>query len=257
MNQQTVQRFGRIEGCDAVIYGTLRECATYPDTGQAVTRLTLTMGIVETGEAKWSSGEVKSVRIRSEPGPGGETMDPALIRAVNQCAAQAAENLQGSGTAANGFCVFPLLGGDGDGYMCGVLHSSLAKIGCSPALVSVDRWRGYLVANSGDARSVESMRSFARENGYKAFLWGTVNECKVLDRKYKAVARITLHLVNVDTGQAAWGPGEIIGTSWLDWQDAVRLAVGDPIVWVLGGLLILAIIWRVLRGFVRTATRPR
>jgi hypothetical protein len=37
MNADTVQRFGRIEGCDAIVYGTVRECAEYPMSGRAVT----------------------------------------------------------------------------------------------------------------------------------------------------------------------------------------------------------------------------
>jgi hypothetical protein len=256
MSKDTVQRFGRIEGCDAVIYGTVRECGMYPDTKLAMTRLTLTMGIVETGEAKWSSGEVKGARADwVQPLP--EDRNPALIRAVNRAAEKAAGDLKGRGTVPSGFCMFPLLGEDRDSYITGVVQGSLAKAGCGPALAPMDKWLGYLHAYSGDARSVESMRSFARDNGYKAFLWGTANECRVLDRKYKAVARMTLSLVDAETGQAVWSPGEILGASWLDWQDAVRLAVSDPIVWVLGGLVILLVFWRVLRNLIKTATRPR
>ncbi len=43
MDAATVQQFGKIAGCDAIVFGTVRECAFYPDSGQAITRLTLTM----------------------------------------------------------------------------------------------------------------------------------------------------------------------------------------------------------------------
>ena len=82
MNQATLQQFGRIVGCDAVVYGTIRECATYPDKNQAVTRLSLTMGIVETGEAKWSSGEIKRVKVVPVPLQIIGDIDPALARAT-------------------------------------------------------------------------------------------------------------------------------------------------------------------------------
>ena len=60
MDAATVQQFGKIAGCDAIVFGTVRECAFYPDSGQAITRLTLTMRVVQTGEARWSSGEIKA-----------------------------------------------------------------------------------------------------------------------------------------------------------------------------------------------------
>src|SRR4030042_1199313 len=98
MNQETLQRFGWIEGCDAVMYGTLRECAMYPYPNRAypITRLTLTLGIVKTGQAKWSSGEVVSVRFIPPPDKP-PNIDPAPVRAINQGARRAAEKPGGSG----------------------------------------------------------------------------------------------------------------------------------------------------------------
>ena len=50
MNTQTVQSFGKIEGCDAVVYGTVRQRDTNPWTFRATVRMTLHMADVETGQ---------------------------------------------------------------------------------------------------------------------------------------------------------------------------------------------------------------
>ena len=90
MNQATLQQFGRIVGCDAVVYGTIRECASDPQRNEAVTRLSLTLGVVETGEARWSSGEIKSVTFGPAAAALPVDVDPALARAVTQAAQEAA-----------------------------------------------------------------------------------------------------------------------------------------------------------------------
>jgi len=257
MNQESVQRFGRIEGCDAILYGTVRECAFDPTKNSAVTRLTLRLGIVETGEAKWSSGEIKKVRIVSAAVGTPPTLDPALVRAINLATEKAAQSLQSKSPNVKGLALFPLLGKDENNYVSDVLQSQLTKAGCNPIPVSQMQWQEYLVANTSDAQRIETMCRFAKEKGCSALLYGTVNECQVRERKYKAVVRLTLNAVNAETGQSIWSPGEIVGQARLDWQDAVRLAVSDPIVWVLGGLIVLLALWRAFKKLFRAATRPR
>jgi hypothetical protein len=257
MNADTVQRFGRIEGCDAIVYGTVRECAEYPMSGRAVTRLTLKMGVVETGEAKWSSGEIKSVRIVGATAPPRPDMDPAIIRAINELTGSAVAGLKGKNVNTASFAFFPLLGQDDDGYFTEVLQAELTKAGCNPAPVSRAEWQEYLVANSRTADSVQAMRDFAKTKGYDSFLYGTVNECRIIPRKYKALARATLTMVGTETGEAVWSPGEIRGEARLDWQDILAIAVHDPIAWVLGGIIILLIVWRAFARLFKSATRPR
>jgi hypothetical protein len=257
MNRETVQRFGNIEGCDAILYGTVRECASDPVTTTAVTRLTLRLGVVETGEVKWSSGEIKKVKIVQEALDASGTLDSALVKAINLAAEKAAESLKGKSLSTKGFAFFPLSGKDADNYVSDVLQSQLAKAGCSLVPVSKMQWQEYLVANSSTAERVETMRDFAKEKGSSAVLYGTVNECRVLERKYKAVVRMTLNMVNAETGESIWSPGEIVGQARLDWQDIIRLAVSDPVVWVLAAVIILLIVWRTFKRLFREATRPR
>lgn len=257
MNPETLQRFGRIEGCDAVLYGTIRECAVYPDKRQAVTRLNLTLGVVETGQAIWSSGEIRKAKVIAVALVPPVDINPALARAVNRAARQAAEQLQAKALGTGSFAFFPLEGKDPDGYVSGVLHATFAEMGANPSTVSPESWQAYLAAHAQTTPSADAMRGFATQEGHPAVMFGTVNERQTLPRKYKAVVRFTLNLVNAETGQTIWSPGEILGEARLDNRDIVMTAVRDPIVWVVAALIVLFIIWRAFKKLFVAATKPR
>ena len=59
MDASTVQRFGKIKGCDAVLYGTVREVARSLWGFRSSARLSLHIADVETGQIVWSSGPVE------------------------------------------------------------------------------------------------------------------------------------------------------------------------------------------------------
>lgn len=257
MNQATLQQFGRIVGCDAVVYGTVRECKVYPDSYQAVTRLSLTLGVVETGEAKWSSGEIKQVKVVPGPMEFTGAMDSLLAEAISQACQKAAGSLQASGAGVNGFVVFPLRGQDGDGYIRGVLQSSLAQVGANPIPVAIAEWNEYLVANSQNQQSVEAMRGFAKLKGYPAILHGGVNVRQARNGRYHATTSFTVTLVDSETGRTLWSPGEVVGSAKLSGRRLLIAGLQDPIVWVIGGLLIAFIIWRAFRKMFVSAMRPR
>lgn len=257
MNQTTLQQFGRIVGCDAVVYGTIRECAGYPQRNEAVTRLSLTLGVVETGEARWSSGEIKRVTVLSASDAVPVDVDPALARAVTRAAQAAAGSLKAQAAGLSGFALFPLQGKDADAYIGGVLQGELAKVGANPIPVSNAQWQEYLVANSQSAQSVEAMRGFAQANGHPALLHGSVNEREVEKSKYKATVRFTLTLVDAESGRAIWSPGEVVGSAWLDGRDIVAQAVRDPLVWVLAGIIVLLVILGAVKRLFKAAGQPR
>lgn len=257
MNQATLQQFGRIVGCDAVVYGTIRECASYPQRNEAVTRLSLTLGVVETGEARWSSGEIKRVKDVSASAAVPVDVDPALARAVTQAAQEAAANLKVQAAGVSDFALLPLQGKDADAYVSGVLQGELAKVGANPIPVSNAQWQAYLAANSQNAQSVEAMRGFAQANGHPAILHGSVNERKVDKSKYRATVRFTLSLVDAASGRAIWSPGEVVGSAWLDGRDIIAQAVRDPLVWVLAGIIVLLIILGAFKRLFKAASQPR
>ncbi len=257
MNPETLQQFGRIEGCDAVLYGTIRECATDPGKQQAMTRLNLTLSVVETGQAIWSSGEIRKAKVIAVALVPPVDINPALARAVNRAARKAAEQLQAKALGIGSFAFFPLEGKDPDGYVTGVLHGTFAEMGASPSTVSQESWQAYLATNAQTTPSADAMRGFATQAGHPALMFGTVNERQTLPQKYRAVVRFTLNLVDAETGQTIWSPGEIIGEARLDYRDMVMTAVGDPIVWVVAGLILLFIVWRAFKKLFVAAAKPR
>lgn len=58
MDAATIQRFGKIQGCDGILYGTLRETGIQdlPTGKRAFARLSIHVAEVETGRIVWSSG---------------------------------------------------------------------------------------------------------------------------------------------------------------------------------------------------------
>ncbi len=52
MNAESIQKFGSVEGVDALLYGSVREATA--QNGDAVVRLTLTLADVETGKQIWT-----------------------------------------------------------------------------------------------------------------------------------------------------------------------------------------------------------
>ncbi len=69
--------------------------------------------------------------------------------------------------------------------------------------------------------------------------------------------RFTVTMVDTETGQSIWSPGEVTGEAWLDWRDIIGQAVSDPIAWVVIGLLVLLIIWTSFKQMLFKASRPR
>ncbi len=165
--------------------------------------------------------------------------------------------LKGRNVNTANFCIFPLLGLEQGRYVTEVLQAELTKAGCNPAPVSRTEWDEFLTVNSRGRDSLATMTDFAQRHGHEAFLYGTISECRVLERKYKALVRATLTMVDAKTGEAIWSPGEIRGEVWLDWEDLLIQAARDPIVWVVGGLLVLLILWQAFAKLFKSATRPR
>ncbi|MCK4826017.1 hypothetical protein KA005_60275, partial [bacterium] len=90
-----------------------------------------------------------------------------------------------------------------------------------------------------------------------AILYGTVRERKASQQIFKAVVRMTLNMADVETGQIKWSSKPVTSSVWLEWPEILQAAVRHPVVWIVGGLIVLLIIWRAFKKLFRTATRPR
>jgi hypothetical protein len=71
MNKSTIQRFGSIEGVDALLYGEVREAGA-KDEDSSIVRLTLVLADVETGE-QIASANVSGI-VQEEEEPISETL---------------------------------------------------------------------------------------------------------------------------------------------------------------------------------------
>lgn len=59
MDAATIQHFGKIRGCDGILYGTVREVAENVQGMRGYVKLSLHIADVETGRIVWSSGPVE------------------------------------------------------------------------------------------------------------------------------------------------------------------------------------------------------
>lgn len=265
MNPATIQGFGKIEGCDAVIYGRVRECKAYPGKGLALTRLVLYLGDVETGEVLWSSAEIQKSVTLTDVGPGVPPiqLDASLVRAINIVVQEAAASLNSASLGIKSFAVLPLWGEDTDRYVTDVVQSQLSNSPYNAVPTSTDEWQAHLnkvkwLSWSAGRMNIEAVLELARAKGCDAVLYGTVHERRISDDQYKGVVRMTLFMASAKDGEIIWSPPEELTASvWRDWPDILRVAAKDPIVWVICGVIILLIVWRAFKKLFMSATRPR
>jgi len=84
MDGESIQKFGRIQGVDSLLYGDIREARMVDD--QAVVRLALTLAEVETGQILWSGNVEGEYSIIPEPQPLPENVRRAAINAAGDAA---------------------------------------------------------------------------------------------------------------------------------------------------------------------------
>ena len=151
---------------------------------------------------------------KSEKLPGTED---AINKAVEQSVSQATDQLiQSLPTNVSNIAVVPLHG-DADGFATGTLqHELIQKAAGRFQLVNRDDegWGRLLnefqfSEDNFDIMANEEIRQFGRMLGADAIVWGQVHERGADDSGYKGVARLTVYLGEVETGQmAASGRGD-------------------------------------------------
>ncbi len=89
MNQATIQKFGKIEGVDALLYGRLLGVEVDATSKKTYARLNLSLGDVETGQILWSGN------ITGDYQPAGaiESLPKELITAIEDAAQKTAKEL--------------------------------------------------------------------------------------------------------------------------------------------------------------------
>ena len=195
------------------------------------------------------------------PSASGE-IDQAVDRATEKACQQIAEDLAAHNIeGVKNIAVLPVWG-DADGYVLDTLKSFITR---TPYAVMVrsdaewDRLLGEIEWNTlrEDIMNPRTVRTFGRIEGCDAILYGTVRQQKINPWTFKAISRLTVHLAEVETGQIVWSSKPVTASVWLEWPEIYQLAMHHPVVWIVGGLIVLLVIWTAFKKLFRAATRPR
>jgi len=186
-----------------------------------------------------------------------------LDKAVDQVCSQAAEQLKVTSIKdINTVAVLPLWGEDKDGYVLDTVKSYLSNSPYKIMVRSTEEWDkllGEMKWNTlrEDIMNPQTVQSFGKIEGCDAIVYGTVRQREINPWTFHAIARMTLHMASVETGQIVWSSKPVTASVWLEWPEMLQLAVYHPVVWVVAGLIVLLIIWISFKKLIRTATRPR
>lgn len=187
----------------------------------------------------------------------------ALDESVNQAVEEIAEALGATSfESIKSIAVLPLWGEDEDGYVVDTLKSHLSGSKYALLARSTPEWEkllGEIKWNTlrEDVMSPQTVQSFGKIEGCDAIIYGTVRDRKINPYAFKAITRLTLHMADVESGEIVWSSKPVTASVWLEWPEIMKLAVHHPVVWVVGGLIILLVIWRASKKLFLSATRPR
>ncbi len=266
MNPDTIKSFGRIEGCQGVIYGTVRESGADSNKQMAITRLILFLGDVETGEVMWSSQEI----VKTKPLTGDITPDqpvvlnPALVKAIQKAAQQALADLESKSLSIKNFAVLPFWGNDPGRAITDTVQGQLAGSAYKPIPTSSGEWQTFLneikwTQLNADTMDSTKMCAFAKDKGCDAILYGTVHEARVDKNKYQVFVRLSFYLMDANSGEILWSPApDLLTVSGpLDTFDIVDNAQNDKRVWIIGGVIGGIVVLLILKGMMKSVMTPR
>lgn len=261
MDATTIQKFGRIKGVEALLYGSVRE-ASVDARGNGVVRLSLTLSEVETGRQLWSgniTGQYAPVREASG----------AVLKAVINAAGQAAENLSGMKSRLGNLDIYlmPVVS-DGVDYSDFVraelssvqddnlhIYNDLSQRKGSKLAMNLARefQRGDVPVSelTGMVKGLGLAEGAAsRQQALMLIRFGHIEEKESI---HLTEASLNFQLVNLNTGMDLWAVN-VQGSSvdkikFLPWV----LTWKKPILIGLGVLVVLGLVSGMFKGL----TRPR
>ncbi len=200
MDPETIQKFGAIQGVQALLYGDVREAARQPD-GRARVRLTLKLAEVATGRILWSANIDGTYALPVAP----PAPSPAVVQAVQRIAGEVSTSLQAAvpKITRGAFCnVFWLpLQGEGAEQFSDVLANGIVGLG-------TDRLHFY-VKPAGD-RAVRMVRRIAAELGDVAGAGSgnaQLNRMARISRQLEQLFEVSLDQKGAGAGTDATGAG--------------------------------------------------
>jgi len=190
-------------------------------------------------------------------------LERALDKAVDQACKKVSDELGATNfEEIKTVAVLPFWGEDKDGYVVDTLKSYMSNSSYKVIVRSTEEWDkllGEIKWNTlqEDVMNPQTVQNFGKIEGCDAIIYGTVRQREADTWTFHAIARMTSNLADVETGQIKWSSKPVTASVWLEWPDILQLAVYHPVVWAVGGLVILLIVWRAFKRLFRAATRPR
>jgi len=187
----------------------------------------------------------------------------AMDTAVEQACQKVAEQLNATSFGEiKAIAVLPFWGEDKDGYIGDTIKSYLSNSPYKVMVRSTQEWDqllGEIKWNTlrEDIMNPQTIQNFGKIEGCDAIVYGTIRQREANPWTFHAITRLTLHMADVETGQIVWSSKPVTSSVWLEWPEVFQLAIYHPVVWVVGGLIILLIIWIAFKKLFRAATRPR
>lgn len=255
MDAATIQKFGRIPGVAALLYGSIREASVDAD-GNGIVRLTLTLAEVETGRQLWS-GNVEGQYRKLMP-PSG-TLTKAVVDASRKAVEQFKTARAGlgdvdvylmpcvsDGTDFSDFIrsEFTAAGGDGVRFYADLgaqkgqrMAMNLAREASSGGQISVpalaqmmkqlEAVGGFLTDEGAGKKSAPAVKT--REKAVLLCRFGQ-NENRA-DLNLTRVG-LNLQLVRMSDGMQLWGTNvqgasvDVVGFSWMIGKYWKQIGIG-------------------------------
>lgn len=271
MAAETIKKFGRIEGVDAILFGKVWDRTVDEQTRQARFKINVSLGEVETGRIVWSSGPVSADAAVKKPAPeplgpqapAATREDEVLQRATDDAVTQIRESLaKADFPGVKNVAVLPLAD-DVDGYATSAVKSAVTETPYSVVTRNDETWRKLLSeiergVKQEDVMDPTTVQKFGQIQGVDAILYGKVWDSKMNMWSVRGQMKLSLFLADVETGKVLWSSGPVTGESFVHWSDALAQFWRFPVL-LIGGLVVLIVLLLILRAIIRGikhASRP-
>lgn len=176
-------------------------------------------------------------------------------KAVELAAAKAVEGMKLG--ELKSVAVLPLWGDDG--YAADMVKGALTRGGVQVLVRSEEEWKNLLDEISWNVKREDIMdaatiQRFGKIEGCDGVLYGTLRGVERSLWAFRASARLSVHVADVETGRIVWSSGPVEGESFAHWSDVAVRFWEYPAVWVV--VLVVAgvavVVW-----ILKRAVRPR
>lgn len=154
--------------------------------------------------------------------------------------------------------VLPLWG-DTDGYVGDMLKAALTRKGIEVLVRSDEEWKMLLDeiawnVKREDIMDATTIQRFGKIKGCDAVMYGTVRLVTQNVGGMRGMARLSVHIADVETGRVVWSSGPVEGAGYMHWSEMVTAVIMDRFVWV---VVVVVLAMAVLLMVVKRAATPR